>query len=103
MRKSLAPVVQSHMAARLGWPVVAYRASKAAVNAYTIALSQELQSEGFRVNTTAPGLVSTKINDFSEEGKSLKEGALSLQRFTLLDKDGPTGKFLDWEEKEMPW
>ncbi|KAH9480368.1 Short-chain dehydrogenase [Psilocybe cubensis] len=115
MRKSSAPVilnvssalgsntVQSHTAARLGRPVVAYRASKAAVNAYTIALSQELQSEGFRVNTITPGLVSSKINDFAEEGKSLKEGALSLLPFTLLDKDGPTGKFFDWEGKEMPW
>lgn len=115
MRKSPIPVilnvssalgsntVQSHATPRLGRPVVAYRASKAAVNSYTIALSQELKSEGFKVNTITPGLVSSRINHFAKEGKSLREGALSLLPFALLDKDGSTGKFFDWEGNEMPW
>ncbi|PPQ85171.1 hypothetical protein CVT25_004178 [Psilocybe cyanescens] len=95
--------VQSRSTPRLGRPVAAYRASKAAVNSYTITLAQELQPEGFKVNTITPGLVSSRINHFAEEGKTLREGTLSLLPFVLLEKDGPTGKFFDWEGNEMPW
>ncbi len=42
---------------------VLYAASKGAVNSLTIGLSQEVASEGIRVNTVAPGLTETDMPD----------------------------------------
>lgn len=39
-----------------------YSASKGAVNAFTIALAQELESASIRVNAIAPGMVDTAMN-----------------------------------------
>ena len=49
--------------ARLGDPGagVIYAASKGAVNSLTIGLSQEVASEGIRVNAVAPGLTDTDM------------------------------------------
>ncbi|KDR82466.1 hypothetical protein GALMADRAFT_237798 [Galerina marginata CBS 339.88] len=83
--------------------VVAYNTSKAAANSYTIALAQELKKEGIKVNAVTPGFTTTKLNFHAPGGKTVKEGAESLLPFALLDKDGPTGKFFDWNGKEFPW
>ena len=69
---------------------VAYNTSKAASNSYTIALAQELKGEGIKVNAVTPGFTTSKLNNYSEGGKSLKEGAEVLLPWALLEKDGPT-------------
>lgn len=53
----------SSIAATLGVPGsgVLYSASKGAVNSLTIGLSQEVASEGIRVNAVSPGLTSTDM------------------------------------------
>jgi NAD(P)-dependent dehydrogenase (short-subunit alcohol dehydrogenase family) len=54
----------SSMAARLGSPgeYVDYAASKGAVDALTIGLSQEVAEEGIRVNAVRPGVIYTDIH-----------------------------------------
>jgi NAD(P)-dependent dehydrogenase (short-subunit alcohol dehydrogenase family) len=83
--------------------VVAYNTSKAAMNSYSIALAHELKKEGIKVNLVTPGFTSTKLNGFREGGKSPAEGAASILPWALLEKDGPTGLFVDWNGKEFPW
>lgn len=83
--------------------VVAYNTSKAAANSYTIALAHELRGEGIKVNAVTPGFTSSKLNGFREGGKSLQAGAEILLPWALLDKDGPTGLFIDESGKEMLW
>ena len=54
----------SSLAARIGsageW--VAYAASKAAINTFTIGLPREVATEGIRVNAVAPGLIATDLH-----------------------------------------
>lgn len=83
--------------------VVAYNTSKAAANSYSIALAQELKSEGIKVNIVTPGFTSTQLNGFGAGGKTPKEGALSILPWALLEKDGPTCKFVDWNGNDFPW
>jgi len=86
-----------------GFQVVAYNTSKQAVNSYTIALAQELKGEGIKVNAVAPGFTSTKLNNFSPGGKTAKAGAEVLLPWALLEKDGPTCRYIGAEGKEWPW
>jgi NAD(P)-dependent dehydrogenase (short-subunit alcohol dehydrogenase family) len=82
---------------------VAYNASKAAANSYTIALAQELKGEGIKVNAVTPGFTTTKLNHYSEGGKSVRDGAAILLPWALLEKDGPTCLFINEHGKEHPW
>lgn len=83
--------------------VVAYNTSKAAANSYSIALAQELKAEGIKVIIVTPGFTSTQLNGFRAGGKTPKEGALSILPWALIDKDGPTCKFVDWNGNDFPW
>jgi NAD(P)-dependent dehydrogenase (short-subunit alcohol dehydrogenase family) len=73
--------------------VVAYSASKAALNSYTIALAHEVKKEGIKVNVAAPGFTSTRINNYHVAGKTARQGAEGLVPWALLDQDGPTGEY----------
>ncbi|EFI27153.1 oxidoreductase [Coprinopsis cinerea okayama7 len=83
----------------------AYNVSKAAANAYTIALANQLRDDGskVKVNAVTPGYTSTKLNGFGEGGKSVKAGAEILLPWALLDKDGPSGRFINERGEEFPW
>ena len=54
----------SSIAPRLGGAgeIVAYAASKGAVDAFTLGLAREVAGEGIRVNAVAPGLIETRMN-----------------------------------------
>jgi NAD(P)-dependent dehydrogenase (short-subunit alcohol dehydrogenase family) len=94
----------SHQAGPNASPhVVAYNTSKAAANSYTIALAQELKSEGFKINAVTPGFTSTKLNFFGKGGKSPQDGAKALLPWALLGKDGVTCSFINGEGEEFPW
>ncbi|KAF8817079.1 NAD(P)-binding protein, partial [Phlegmacium glaucopus] len=76
-----------------GLQFVAYNASKAAANSYTIALAQELRKEGIKVNAVTPGFTTSKLNNYLEGGKTMRASAEVLLPWALLDSekgDGPT-------------
>jgi len=81
--------------------LVAYSSSKAALNTYTIALALELKGEGIKVNAVTPGLTSTNMS--GGVGKTSKAGAEVLLPWALLEKDGPTGRFINDDNTEAPW
>ncbi|MWB94329.1 SDR family NAD(P)-dependent oxidoreductase [Flavobacterium sp. GA093] len=82
-----------------------YGTSKAALNAYTIALAHELK-DTFRVNVIDPGYTATDFNHHSGPG-TIASAATFIIKHTLTDENGPTGKFFsnDIEDESgiSPW
>jgi NAD(P)-dependent dehydrogenase (short-subunit alcohol dehydrogenase family) len=79
-----------------------YAASKAALNALTIAMAIELEPEGIKVNAISPGFIKTNLNNYGGTG-TVEEGAREAVRVALLGPDGPTGMFTRWENETIPW
>jgi NAD(P)-dependent dehydrogenase (short-subunit alcohol dehydrogenase family) len=79
-----------------------YPASKAALNALTIAMAIELEPEGIQVNAVSPGFIKTNLNAYQGTG-TVEEGAREPVRLALLGPDGPTGTFTRWENETIPW
>jgi NAD(P)-dependent dehydrogenase (short-subunit alcohol dehydrogenase family) len=71
---------------------VAYLASKAALNGYTIALAYELRDTLFKVNAVDPGYTATDFNHHSGPG-TVEEAAARVVKAATLNIDGPTGQF----------
>jgi NAD(P)-dependent dehydrogenase (short-subunit alcohol dehydrogenase family) len=89
-----------------GIKTASYGTSKAALNAYTIALAHELKDSPFKVNAIDPGYTATDFNHHS--GPLTVESAASfIVKHTLTDENGPTGKFfsndIEDETEESPW
>lgn len=70
----------------------AYHPSKAALNAYTVMLAQELRDTPFKVNAVDPGYTATDFNHHSGPG-SVPDAAARVVKAALLAPDGPTGQF----------
>lgn len=85
---------------------VVYQSSKSALNMYTVALAFELRGTNFKVNAVSPPSTATDFNHHLGTS-SVKVGAAHILRYTLLDNDGPTGKFFcldnNPETGEIPW
>ncbi len=79
-----------------------YAASKAAMNAMTLAMAIELESTDIKVNACSPGFIKTNLNAYEGTG-TVEEGALEPVRLALLGPDGPTGTFTRWENETIPW
>ena len=79
-----------------------YPASKAALNALTIAMAIELEPDGIKVNAVSPGFIKTNLNNYEGTG-TLEEGAREVVRVALLGRDGPTGTFTRWDNETIPW
>lgn len=79
-----------------------YPASKAALNAITLAMMVELESTGIKVNLVSPAFTRTKLNGF-EGTESLEDGSREVVRVALLGADGPTGTFTRWNNVTIPW
>ncbi len=79
-----------------------YSASKAALNAMTLAMMVELEESGIKVNLVSPGFTSTNLNNY-EGTQSVEEGSREVVRVALLGPDGPTGTFTRWENVTIPW
>ena len=71
---------------------VAYLASKAALNGYTIALAYELRDTSFKVNAVDPGYTATDFNHHSGPG-TVEDAAARVVKAATLDANGPTGQF----------
>jgi NAD(P)-dependent dehydrogenase (short-subunit alcohol dehydrogenase family) len=80
---------------------IAYNASKAALNSFTIHLAHELANTKIKVNSAHPGWVKT---DMGGEGAMLEieDGVKTSVQLATLAEDGPTGGFFHMGET-LPW
>lgn len=79
-----------------------YPASKAALNAMTLAMMVELESTSIKVNLVSPAFTSTNLNGYAGT-ESVEDGSREVVRVALLGPDGPTGTFTRWENVTIPW
>lgn len=79
-----------------------YAASKAALNAMTLAMMVELESTGIKVNLCSPGFTRTNLNGY-EGTASVEDGSREVVRVALLGPDDPSGTFTRWENATIPW
>jgi NAD(P)-dependent dehydrogenase (short-subunit alcohol dehydrogenase family) len=79
-----------------------YPASKTALNAITLAMAIELESEGIKVNAVSPGFTKTNLNNYAGT-ETVEEGAAEAVRVALLGPDGPTGTFTHAKLGQLPW
>lgn len=79
---------------------LAYNASKAALNAFTIHLAAALKDTPIKVNSAHPGSVLTDMNP--EGHLTVEEGAKTAVQLATLPPDGPTGGFFHLG-KSLPW
>ncbi len=79
-----------------------YSASKAALNAMTLAIMVELESTGIKVNLVSPAHTKTNLNGYAGT-ESVEDGSREVVRVALLGPDGPTGTFTQWENVNVPW
>jgi NAD(P)-dependent dehydrogenase (short-subunit alcohol dehydrogenase family) len=79
-----------------------YPASKAALNAITLAMMIELEGTGIKVNLVSPAFTATALNNFAGT-ESVEDGSREVVRVALLGPDGPTGTFTRWNNQTIPW
>jgi NAD(P)-dependent dehydrogenase (short-subunit alcohol dehydrogenase family) len=79
----------------------AYDASKAALNAFTIHLAQELRGTGIKVNSAHPGWVKTAMGG-PQAPLELAEGGKTSAQLATLPDDGPSGGFFHLGQP-VPW
>lgn len=79
----------------------AYRISKAALNALTLIMADELRDGSIKVNAVCPGWVNTEMG-----GKlaplSPEIAARDIVHFALIDANGPSGRFFRYK-KPIQW
>jgi NAD(P)-dependent dehydrogenase (short-subunit alcohol dehydrogenase family) len=71
--------------------IPAYRVSKAALNALTLVLADELAPDGILVNACCPGRVRTEMG--GGQGIDARDAADTPAWLATLPPDGPTGGF----------
>ena len=79
-----------------------YPASKAALNAMTLAMMVELESTDIKVNLVSPAFTATNLNGYAGT-ESVEDGSREVVRVALLGPDGPTGTFTRWDNTTIPW
>ena len=82
---------------------IAYSASKAGLDRFTVNLAEEVREYGIAVNALGPGLVATEMNDFIESGvrpENVVPAALWLLR---QDASTFTGKVVSRPEFGVTW
>jgi NAD(P)-dependent dehydrogenase (short-subunit alcohol dehydrogenase family) len=78
-----------------------YSASKAALNALTVAFAADLESDGIKVNSACPGFTATDLN-FFRGVRTVEQAASEPVRLALIGADGPTGTFSN-DDGPIPW
>ncbi|WP_164007010.1 SDR family oxidoreductase [Pyxidicoccus trucidator] len=79
----------------------AYNASKAALNAFTVHLADELKGTHVKVNSAHPGWVKTELGG-PHAPMELADSARTSVRLATLAADGPSGGFFH-ENDRLPW
>ncbi len=81
--------------------LLAYNASKTALNAFTVMLAYELKDTPIKVNSADPGFTATDMN--AHQGyKTVEQGAAVITRLATLPADGPNGGYFD-DKGVLPW
>lgn len=80
---------------------LAYDASKAALNSFTIHLAHELRGTKIKVNSAHPGWVKTDMGT-SAAPMEVVDGAKTGVELALLGEDGPTGGYFHMGST-IPW
>ncbi|MCV3273350.1 SDR family oxidoreductase [Roseobacter sinensis] len=83
----------------MGGGTPGYGVSKAALNALTLKLADELRRDHILVNAVCPGWVAT---DMGGGGRPIPEGARGVVWAATLPDDGPTGGFYR-DGKRIAW
>jgi NAD(P)-dependent dehydrogenase (short-subunit alcohol dehydrogenase family) len=81
--------------------VLAYDASKAALNAFTVHLAHELKDTKIKVNSAHPGWVKTDMGTDAAP-MEIPDGAKTSVELALVPTDGPTGGFFHMGQA-LPW
>src|SRR3954453_20662704 len=81
--------------------VPAYNVSKAALNAITRVLADDLRASGILVNSVCPGWVRTDMGG-AGASRSVEEGAAGVLWAAGRGPDGPTGGFFR-DGRPVPW
>jgi len=78
-----------------------YDTSKAALNAFTILLAEELRGTPIKINAIHPGWLRTEMGG-AQATLSVEDGARTAVKYAALGEDGPTGGFFFLDER-LPW
>ena len=81
--------------------ILAYNASKAALNMFTVTLAYDLRDTKIKVNAASPGFVATDMTNHRGH-LTVEQGAVEVVRLAQLPEDGPTGSFSS-QEGPLPW
>jgi len=81
--------------------VLAYDASKTALNSFTVHLANELRDTKIKVNSAHPGWVKTEMGTAAAP-MEIPEGAKTSVELALLPADGPTGGYFHLGQ-QLPW
>jgi NAD(P)-dependent dehydrogenase (short-subunit alcohol dehydrogenase family) len=81
--------------------LIAYNASKAALNMLTVQLNEELRDTPIVVNSVSPGYVKTDLTGHSGF-LTAEEGAKLPVEYALLGEDAVSGRFVE-ASGETPW
>ena len=85
----------------MGGYVAAYRISKAALNALTLIMANELRDGNIKVNAVCPGWVRTDMGG-GMPPTSPEAAAKDIVHFALVDAKGPSGSFFR-HKKPIQW
>lgn len=91
------------LAAKNGNCHLAYGTSKAALNFAMVAAGAELRAQGIALGIFAPGVVSTRMNNFTEQGISPEDSAEGLLRLVEELDLHNSMRFLKIDGEELPW
>lgn len=80
---------------------LAYCSSKSAVTMMTVQYAKSLPH--IQINAADPGSTNTDlVGDFSNNSKPASEGVIPIVKLATIDKDSPTGTFID-ANGTLPW
>ncbi len=79
-----------------------YAASKAAMNAMSVAMMIELEDTDIKVNVTSPAFTATRLNGFAGT-QTVEAGSREVVRVALFGPEDPRGTFTQWEGSSIPW
>ena len=80
---------------------LAYNASKAALNMFTVDLAYDLRDTKVKVNSVCPGYTATDLNDHSGH-QTIEEGAIAIVRLAQSTEGGPNGAYIH-KDGTYPW